>query len=254
MDEKWAFVGKKQKNCDDNNPDDARLGDHWDHISYDPENRLVLSVVSGKRTKENTEKLVQDTKKRLNNRVPRLITTDDYKPYKDAILNAYHTEVKPAKTGKPGRPRKAKKEPLAQLNYATVCKQRKKGKVLKVSTKVVFGVAATVNAALTTSKVSQRVNTSFLERQNGTDRHFNSRKRRKTYGFSKDWDVHKWVSYFTLYSYNFCWPVRTLRFREAAGRYQNQTPAMSAGLTDHVWSLSEWLFLPSIRHTAKAGH
>lgn len=62
MDEKWAFVGKKQKRCDDQNPADARLGDCWDHVALDPAHRLVLSVVPGKRTAENVRTLVQDSK------------------------------------------------------------------------------------------------------------------------------------------------------------------------------------------------
>ena len=47
FDEKWAFVGKKQKNCDPNNPDDAQCGDYWDFVAFDPEHRLVLAVVPG---------------------------------------------------------------------------------------------------------------------------------------------------------------------------------------------------------------
>ena len=56
MDEKWAFVGKKQKHCDDDDPADDRLGDQWDHVALDPEHRLVLSVVPGKRTAQNVER------------------------------------------------------------------------------------------------------------------------------------------------------------------------------------------------------
>ena len=65
--------------------------------------------------------------------------------------------------------------------------------------------------------MSRTVNTSFVERQHGTDRHRNARKSRKTYRFSKDWRVHEAMTYFTLYSYNFCWPVRTLRQRDERG-------------------------------------
>ena len=80
---------------------------------------------------------------------------------------------------------------------------------------------------------------------NGTDRHQNSRKRRKTYGFSKDLAMHRSASYFIGYSYNFCWPVRTLRFREAEGPWQARAPAMAAGLSDHVWSTKEWITYPA---------
>jgi hypothetical protein len=86
-----------------------------------------------------------------------------------------------------------------------------------------------------------------VERQNGTDRHRNARKARKTYRFSKDWRYHEAVTYLTMYSYNFCWPVRTLRIKNEQGRWQQRSPAMAAGLTDHVWSISEWLAFPAVR-------
>ena len=92
-----------------------------------------------------------------------------------------------------------------------------------------------------------KINTSFVERQNGTDRHRNARKVRKTYRFSKDPDVHDATTYFSLYSYNFCWPVRTLRVQDAHGRWHPRTPAMAAGLTDHVWSVSEWITTPAVQ-------
>jgi hypothetical protein len=95
------------------------------------------------------------------------------------------------------------------------------------------------------SKVSGKVNTSFVERNNGTDRGQNARKRRKSYTFSKNTLIHDSITYFTCYSYNFCWPVRTLANKDEAGRKQPCTPAMAAGLTDHVWSLKEWLSFPA---------
>ena len=73
------------------------------------------------------------------------------------------------------------------------------------------------------------------------------RKRRKTYCFSKDWESHEAATYFTLYSYNFCWPVRTLRTRSPGQPWQKCTPAMAAGLTDHVWLLAEWLKFPAVK-------
>ncbi|MGZ3414618.1 MAG: hypothetical protein ACXVAT_12405, partial [Isosphaeraceae bacterium] len=71
------------------------------------------------------------------------------------------------------------------------------------------------------------------ERHNGTDRNRNARKVRKTYCFSKDWWIHRAATFFSKYSYNFCWPVRTLKARGG----EAQTPAMMAKLTDHVWTL-----------------
>jgi len=247
MDEKWAFVAKKQKHCDDQDPADARLGDCWDHVALDPAHRLVLSVVPGKRTAEHVQELVQDAKRRTQGRMLNLITTDEYPLYQQAILDAYGQTVTPPRTGKRGRPRASYKVAPPQLRYATVHKMRHKGRVIKIDCRVVFGQQEEVERALGRSPVSNKINTAFVERQNGTDRHRNARKVRKTYRFSKDPDIHDAATYFSLYSYNFCWPVRTLRRRDPHGAWQPQTPAMAAGLTDHVWSLTEWLTLPRIQ-------
>ena len=104
-----------------------------------------------------------------------------------------------------------------------------------------------LRAALDASTVSVTIKTSFVERQHGTDRGHNARKARQTYRFSKDWRVHEAMTYSTLYSDNFCWVVRTRRQREERGFWQQRTPAMAAGLTDHVWSLREWVRFPAVQ-------
>jgi IS1 family transposase len=246
-DEKWAFVGKKEANCDPNDPDDERQGDHWDHVALDAEHRLVLSVVPGKRTAENVQALLQDMKERLASRTPNLITTDEYPAYETAVLQAFGEKVVPEPTGKPGRPQKPYFVPKPDLNYAVVHKTRKKGRVTKIDYRVIFGTVASVMAALSLSSASNAINTAFVERQNGSDRNRNARKVRKTYCFSKDWEVHQAATYFTMYSYNFCWPVRTLRRRDLNDRWQARTPAMAAGLTDHIWPLTEWLSYPGVQ-------
>ncbi len=247
FDEKWSYVAKKEKHRDPTDPADARKGDCWDHVALDPEHRLVLCVVPGRRTTESAQAVVTDTRRRTGGRAMRLITTDEYPAYEAAILDAYGVTVTPPRTGKPGRPKAPYKVPAPDLRYATVVKTRQKGRVVKVDFRVVFGSELSVRAALMCSTVSRAINTAFVERQNGTDRHRNARKGRKTYRFSKDWDFHEAATYFTLYSYNFCWPVRTLRVKDERGRWQERTPAMAAGLTDHVWSMSEWLTLPAVQ-------
>ena len=201
----------------------------------------------GKRLAKKVTALVQNVHRRLDGRLPRLITTDGYAPYQQAILDAFGDQVTPPRTGKPGRPKAPYKIPPADLNYATVHKKREKGRVVDITFNIVFGTPDAIASALVASAVSKQINTAFIERQNGTDRHRNSRKTRKTYGFSKGWDIHEAVGYFTLYSYNFCWPVGTLSQKDHEG--QPQTPAMAAGLTDHIWTLHERLNLPAIKTT-----
>jgi hypothetical protein len=55
------------------------------------------------------------------------------------------------------------------------------------------------------------------------------------------------MTYLTLYGYNFCWCVRTLRVKDEEGRWQERTPALAAGLTDHVWTWREWFTRPAVQ-------
>ena len=237
-------MGKKEKHCDPGSPEDARQGDNWDHVAFDPEHRLVVAVVPGARDVEGTEALVGEFRRRTGGRAMRLMTSDAYPAYEAAILDAYGETVTPPRTGKPGRPPGAYKTPPAGLTYATVEKVRAKGRVVAILTRVVFGTMAAVAVALAGSSVSRSINTSLIERHHLTDRHHNARKSRKTYRFSKDWRFHEAATYFTMYSYNFCWPVRTLREPIGEGHYRKRTPAMAAGLADHIWTMSEWISRP----------
>ena len=70
FDEKWAFVGKKQKNCDPLDPEDDDKGDQWDHTALDVHSRMVVSLMIGKRTRENLEKVVGDFADRTGDAPP----------------------------------------------------------------------------------------------------------------------------------------------------------------------------------------
>jgi hypothetical protein len=246
FDEKWSFVTKKEKPCDPDNPAAARCGDCWDHVALDAERRLVLSGVPGRRSAENTLLLVQDVAARTGGAPLALFTSDEHPAYAWALLEVYGEWRQPERQGTRGRHPKPVLVPPQDLTYATVHKTRAHNRVVKGEAQGVYGTAAAVQAALDQSSVSEAVNTVYVERHNGTDRNRNARKVRKTYCFSKDWQVHQAVTYFTMYSYNFCWPVRTLRQKVAPKRYHQRTPAMAAGLADHVWSLQEWVTYPQL--------
>jgi hypothetical protein len=120
-----------------------------------------------------------------------------------------------------------------------------------VSTHVVFGEPEAVVACLATAPGSQRVHTRFVERDNLTQRQSNRRLTRRTQGFSKDlrwFEKQLWVS---LASYHRLLPHT--RWQEplptpaptrglgAQRKWRPVTPAMAAGLTDHVWTTHERL-------------
>jgi IS1 family transposase len=216
-------------------------------VALDPETRLVVSLVVGKRTEDATHALVGDFHRRTGGRVMRLMTSDEYPVYATAIRKVYGPVVTPPRTGRPGRPRKPYTVIPPEVTAATVHKERENNRVVDVSTRVVFGTVAAVTLARLASAVSFAVNTCFVERHNGTDRNRCRRKVRKSYAFSKDGEVHRAATAFSYFSDNFCWPVETLRVRDTDGRWRPRTPAMAAGLTDHVWSLAEWLSFPAVQ-------
>jgi IS1 family transposase len=240
-------VFKKQEHCDPADPADSQRGDWWDHTAYDAEHKLVPCVIPGARDAENVEAVVADVKERTEGRTWNLMTSDDHPAYKVAIARVYGEEVTVTPSGRDSKRMVPERVPPPGLTYATVAKRRRLGRVVEILVHLIFGTMAALAKALRRSRVSRRVNVSFLERYNATDRHQNARKVRKTYTFSKDWRVHESMAYFTMYSYNFCWPVRTLEYRDEEGRVRKRSPAMAAGLTDHVWTMREWITFPSVQ-------
>jgi hypothetical protein len=201
-------------------------------------------VVPGERSAQNCKKAVEEVRRRTDGKGAMLLTSDGYSAYATAIEEVYGEWVQPERKPGPGRPPGPRRMLPAGLVYATVAKRREKGLVVEVVRAVVFGVWGLLQAWLGRSVASNKINTSFVERNNATDRHQNARKRRKTYCFSRCKRMHDAATWFVSYSYNFCWAVRTLRVK-VDGAWQARTPAMAAGLADHVWSLREWLTYPA---------
>ena len=183
LDEKWAFVAKKQDHVEADDP--PEWGDAWDHTAVDAEHRLLLAVVPGKRTSENCRKIVQEMKERTGGRADLLITSDAYAPYATQIEEAYHRLVPQPRRPGPGRPPNPKWVMPEFLCYATVCKKREKGRVVEVTRELVFGALCVLIRLLQRSQVSEHINTAFVERHNGTDRRQNARKHRKTNGLNR---------------------------------------------------------------------
>ncbi len=246
-DEKWACVGTKEQPGAPEALAAAEQGDTWDPVALGPEHRLGVSVVPGTRPADTGEKLVHDCKTRSGARPMTRMTSADYPAYKPALLKAEGQEGVPPRTGNPGRPKAPYKVAPPELQDATVPKTRAKGRGVKVDFRVVFGTVVGVRAARAQSRVSKAITTACIERQNGTARTRHARKVRKSYCFSKNWERPEAVTDFTLSSYTFCWSVRTLRVRDADGRWRQRTPAMAAGLAEHIWTLAEWLTFPGVQ-------
>jgi IS1 family transposase len=243
--------GKKDKNCDDADPDDKEQGSYWDHVLLDPQSKLVITLIVGRRTEEVLFRAFTDFYARTGGALPELITTDEYKAYEAVIYYTYGvwkeeldlSAQEEIEWDEAEMPRFYFPEEIA---YATVHKERERGRVVKIDKRVVFGTEGQVAGVLSESDTSKTINTSYVERWNGTQRHINARKARKVHTFSKELVFHVAVTYLCLVAYNFCWEPRTLRqkVQDDPPRYHNRTPAMAAGLTEKRWAMAEVLSYP----------
>ena len=123
-------------------------------------------------------------------------------------------------------------------------KQRKQGHVVSVETAQIYGTKDVLALTLESSLVSNTINTSFVERQNRTDRHLNARKARKTLEFSKESIYHVSQSWLSMTYYNFCWYHKSLRI--GTMKYIHRSPMMALGVTDHIWLIEEMVTYQAI--------
>jgi len=243
--------GKKDKHCDPARPADQTLGSWWDHVLIDPESRLIVSLVVGRRTLETALEAFLDFYARTDGALPGLITTDEYAAYFTVIVSTYGVrkedmELTAAEREEIGYETLPPVYFPAEIAYATVHKERAHGRVVRVEQRIVLGTAAQVAAVLAEGSTAPTINVNYVERWNGTQRHFNARKARKVYTFSKDVLSHVAVTWLVVVAYNWCWTPRTLREQVQARprRYRQRTPAMVAGLTEARWTLRQVLEYP----------
>jgi len=240
---------KKQEHLQPLDPDD--LGDAWVWRAIAlPSHLRVVTHLSHDRSEAEATAFLAEFKAKTDGRPP-LFTSDKLPAYVAALIANYSTaEPPPAKRGR-GRPRKQPRRVLApELLYAQVDKRRAGGRVVEVRRRIVFGSTEVITEILG----DKQINTSYVERDHLTSRQSNGRLVRKTLSHSKK--VHYLQCHLDLEDavFNFVRPHLSLReemSQPIKGRkWEQRTPAMAAGLTDHIWSLEELL---SYRITPSAG-
>lgn len=243
--------GKKDKHCDATKAADRTRGRWWDHAILDVESKLIVSMVVGRRTLETLKRTWQDYYERTDGDLPGLIVTDEYPGYFTVLIDLSGvrkedvelTEAEKVEVGYDELP--AVYFPV-EINYATVHKERHQGRVVHVEPRVVLGSAREAKKVLAEGDTASTINVSYVERWHGTQRHFNARKARKVYTFSKELIFHVAVTWLVVTAYNWCWTPRTLRVQEQEDppRYRYRTPAQVAGLTTEPWTIQRVLAYP----------
>src|SRR5919106_5859204 len=213
FDEQWSFVKKKQKNCD---PEEVhQAGDFWDHTAISPDSKFIVSLVVGKRTQEQTQALVSDTQSRLQKGHLPALFSDGYEGYEPAILEAFGRRYAAPKTGLTGRPCLDLIRWPQGLAYGQVVKSAKEQASDGIHLRVIRGKAQLLR---TLSLLGyEKINTSSVERQNGTSRLHNQRKVRKTLAFSKSSLYHGWMSWLSVVQFNFCRAHGSLKMKGTSG-------------------------------------
>jgi IS1 family transposase/transposase-like protein len=205
-DEIWTFCFKKQKRVRKDDP--AEFGDQWVFVAIDAETKLVPTFYVGKRSAASTRNFVNDLSQRIEGRFQ--LTTDGFRFYVDAVERAFGSEIDFAQLVK-------LYGDYGQHDHAA---KYSPSPIIEVISKVKQG-----------EPDADHISTSYVERQNLTMRMAMRRFTRLTNAFSKKLENLKAAIALHFAYYNFCRVHKTLRV----------TPAMEAGLTDHVWSIQELL-------------
>jgi len=205
-DEVWSFIGKKQKRV---RPEDsALLGDCCVWVGIERHSKLVLNITMGKRDQSACDVFVEGLRQ-ATARTPFQITTDGFVSYRSAITTTVHDRL----TG------------FAQL--IKVYRSSQEGEARYAPAEV----ASTEVVPIFGQPDLERICTSIVERSNLSLRMGLRRFTRLTNGFSKKFENH-WAAVVLWYTwYNFGRVHKSLRC----------TPAMEAGISDHVWSVRELL-------------
>jgi IS1 family transposase len=198
-------------------------------------------LVVGKRTQEQTLALVKDAKRRLRPGHVPAIFTDAYGGYESALLEVFGRRYAPPSHGATGRISRPVVRGPQGLAYGQGHKIYKGSRVVRVDVRAIRGKAR-LNHVLYLLGYKQ-INTSVVERHNGTSRLRNRRKVRKTLTFSKATRYHRWMSGLSVGRYNFCHAHSSLKSKQEA-QVLHRSPAMVAKLAEHIWSTRQWLLCP----------
>jgi IS1 family transposase len=222
---------------------------HWVWAAIDPVTKLLLTIDVGDRTLAMAQSVVHQVVQVLAPGCVPLFLTDGFKEYATALLTHFGPWVQPPRRQEKGPHPKPRWMPLPQLLYAQVVKTVRRRRLVRVRHRVVFGTLETVNAVV--APLGCQINTAFIERLNLIIRQHVAAVGRRVPTLCKGEEgLRQQLALYHMY-YNFCLPHTSLRQplplpeptngTGSAKRWRLQTPAMAAGLTDHVWTLREVL-------------
>jgi IS1 family transposase len=222
---------------------------HWVWAAIDPESKVLLALNIGDRTLAMAQSVVHQVVQVLAPGCVPLFLTDGFKEYATALLTHFGQWVQSPRHQDKGPAPKPRWMPQSGLLYAQVAKTVRRRRLVHVRHRVVFGTLEAVQQVL--AACGWQINTAFVERLNLSLRQHVAAIGRRVSTLCKGEDgLRQQLALYHVY-YNFCLPHTSVRQplpqaepthgTGSAKRWQPRTPAMAAGLTDHVWTLREVL-------------
>jgi len=203
-DEIWQFCFAKNKNLSEKMRGVEGVGDTWTWTAIDADSKLAVSYLVGGRDSAWAHRFMEDVASRVNGRIQ--LTTDGHRVYLNAVEAAFGIDVDYSMLEKIYGAM-----PETETRYSPA-------QCIGICTHTIMG-----------SPDPKHISTSFVERQNLTMRMSMRRFTRLTNAHSKKIEYHRYAVALHFTFYNFCRVHQTLRV----------TPAMEAGIADHVWTLEE---------------
>jgi len=212
------------------------MGRHWTHVALAAASRFIIDVRLGARTLESAAQLVASVALACRHTLP-LLLIDDHRPYPAAILQVFGLiRHRRRKRGR-GRWMHPDLKPPPGLLVGVVKKTRdERGNLLGVTTKALFGSRKAIVRRIRRAEVGEQINTSHIERLNGTLRGQQARLARRTRGVSRLAEALQHSLWLWRDLYNWTRPH---------GSLEGRSPAMAAGLTERVWSVRDYLEYPA---------
>jgi IS1 family transposase len=252
VDELWAHLGKR---------DGEEKAKFWVWVGVDAPTKLWLATIVGDRSQACAQLLIHAIVALLAPGCMPLFTSDQWSAYGAALLTHFGHWVETQRQHTRGRLPKPRWLPVPELLYAQVVKQREHGRVVSVTKRIIFGCPEAIEKILQASGMSRVINTAFIERLNLTIREHVAALGRKVQDIAKSIaGLRNQLSLAQAY-HNFCLPHSSLRVplpqpiptrgNGSPKKWLLRTPAMAAGITEHVWRMEELLLLrvPSRRPT-----
>lgn len=237
MDERYGYVRSKGE-------------PFWEATAIEPQSRLLISFVGGRRDEKLIKELMETTRNRLCDPTDLVLMSDGARSYESLFASIFGQPYRPARRGDRGRFPEARHRINRDLAHLQVIKHRHRGRVVEVRPRVAHGSYKRVNLELERLAYN-KPNLSAIERQNATARRMNAYLVRRSMAFGRTEEGREALGWFSTVVYNFCPLQRGLRqaLSVSEGRrcYQQRTPAMAANLTGFIWTVAEVLCMPVYR-------